>query len=256
MSTRTLLLGLGCWTAAALVGHADPAAAAAPFAALARPVALPFLWRSLGDAAKAGTPAEAFAKAQLVLQAIPGWADGYMVFAYRYAIDGDDQALPAEAHARAAADRLRVGLAVLDAARQSCPRHEIDLLVSMSWLVELAVRQEPAMASLLGEDPTLLADRFLATAEGLGAGRMVREQRLFQVPRLCAAMLRAGDRDRALALLDEGIRRCAEMADAALGAEWQKTLADVRRCLLGDPTVDRASLLADSRLESLATFLR
>src|SRR6185436_19804544 len=177
MNTLSVALGLACLGGAAVVGGASPAGARTELEAMVRPIALPFLWRSLGDASRAGDPAEAFAKAQLLLEAIPGWADGYIVFAYRYALDGGDVALPPAARERAAADRLQIGLSVLDRARASCQRDEIDLLVSMSWLVELAVRREPGIAPLLGTAPAVLADGFLVAAEARGAGRMVREQR-------------------------------------------------------------------------------
>jgi hypothetical protein len=247
---------LGCWLAAAVVGGADPEAATDSAQALVRPLVLPFLWRSLDDANRTGDPAEAFTKAQLLLRATPGWTDGHTVFAYRYALDGGDTVLPAAARARAAADRLQVALAVLEDARSTCGPRQAELLWSMAWLVELAVRQEPALQTLLPEDPVILADRYLADAERLGAGRLVREQRLFDLPRLCAAFLRSGDRVRALELLDEGIRRCATMSDPAITGDWRQTLARVRRALAGDPTVDRAALRADIRLQSLATFLR
>jgi len=256
MNTLSVALGLACLGGAAVVGGASPAGARTELEAMVRPIALPFLWRSLGDASRAGDPAEAFAKAQLLLEAIPGWADGYIVFAYRYALDGGDVALPPAARERAAADRLQIGLSVLDRARASCQRDEIDLLVSMSWLVELAVRREPGIAPLLGTAPAVLADGFLVAAEARGAGRMVREQRLFQLPQLVAALLAAGDRARALDLLDEGVARCAEVRRTDIATEWRALLDAVRRCLRGDPTVDGAALLADDRLQPLATFLR
>ena len=256
MTRLRLVLGGACWAAAAAVGGFDTAGIAAAGEAIARPLALPFLWRSLRDAAANADPAEAFAKARQLLAATPGWTDGQTVFAFRYALDGGDTILPPQEHARAAADRLRAALAMLEAARPAAGRREIELLSAMAWLVELAVRLEPAIAAALGDDPAAVADRYLAEAEARGAGRMVQEQRLAQLPRLCAAMLRAGEPDRAVQLLEEGMRRCDALHDSPFAAPWRATLDAVRRCLRGDPGVDRAALLADERLQPLAAFLR
>jgi hypothetical protein len=256
MTRAPLLVCVGCWLAALAVGGADPAAVSAAAAALVRPLALPFLWRGLTDAMQQGDPQEAFARAQLLLRATPGWADGHTVFAFRYALEGGVTVLEEAARARADADRLQVALAVLEAARPACGQREAEMLSAMAWLVELAVRQQPAIAALLGEDPVILADRYLEAAERLSGARMVREQRLYDLPRLVAAFLRAGDRDRALRLLDEGIVRCAAPANAGLAADWQPTLVLVRRALAGDPDVDRGALARDIRLQPLATFLR
>ena len=49
-----------------------------------------------------GDPREAFERAQLLLKATPGWADGHAVFAFRYALDGGAEALPPDQRAAAA----------------------------------------------------------------------------------------------------------------------------------------------------------
>jgi hypothetical protein len=85
---------------------------------------------------------------------------------------------------------------------------------------------------------------------------MIQEQRLAQLPRLCAAMLRAGERGRAVQLLEEGMRRCDALRDSPFAAPWRETLDRVRRCLLGETGVDCEALLADDRLRPLAAFLR
>ncbi len=227
-------------------------------AALVRPLTLPFLWRSLADATAHGDPREAWEAAQLLLEATPGWADGHTVFAFRYALDGGDAVLPKAAREVAAFDRLRLSLRLLEDARAECGKREPQVLSDMAWLVELAVRNEPGIAAHLGTDPAVLADRYLEQAEALGAGRMVLEQRLYEVPRLCAAFLRAGDRERALAVLDEAIRRAGQQPDPALAHEWRSTLLAVRGDLRGDgeDAAGRELRKADARLQPLAPFLR
>ncbi len=241
----------------ALLGRRE-AALAAP-AAVVRPVALPFLWRSVVDAAEHGDPREAFERAQLLLKATPGWADGHAVFAFRYALDGGAEALPPEQRAAAAKDRLLVALRFLEDAREGCGPREPALLADMAWLVELATRNEPLLASQLDTDPALLADRYLAQAEAKGAGRSVREQRLYDVPRLCAALLRTGDRRSALALLEEAAHRCESSGMPELAGEWRATLLGIRGTLLdeaGTPTEVRDRQKADPRLAALRPFLR
>ncbi|MGE3175408.1 MAG: hypothetical protein AB7O97_22475 [Planctomycetota bacterium] len=253
-------LCLLAWAAAAWVGGFDPAQVGSAATALTRPLVLPFLWRSLGEAERLGDPAAAFAQAQLLLRATPGWTDGHIVFAWRYALDGSATAPAGTERTRAAADRLQVALAVLDRAAEGPARRPGEVWDAMAWLVELATRKEPALADLLPEAPVLLADRYRARAEAAGADRSVGAWRLYDVPRIAAVFLRAGDRARALQVMDDGIDRCAgRAAGADLEADWCGTLRRARAALAGDPAVDaaeRAALAGDIRLESLATFLR
>lgn len=255
-----LAAGAGLWIAAAVVGGAGPDRLANWGTALGRPVALPFLWRSLEEAAAAGDPAEVFARARLLLEAMPGWADGHIVFAYRFALDGDALA-DREPAARAAAafGRLRLSLAMLEDARRTCPRYEVELLAAMAFLIETAARREPAIVPLLGREPVLLADEYLAVAERLdrerGERQNVREQRVYLVPDLCAALLRTGATDQALALLDTAIARCATLADRQPALEFAAQLRRLRAALL-DPAADRSELRADPRFDALEPFLR
>ncbi len=255
---RTPWLGLLGFVAAGYAGAGDDSMRKDPLdvQALSRPIALPFLWRALADASRNGDPFEAFVKARSLLATLPEWTDGHAVFAYRFVLDGGNRAAAADDAARATADRLQLGLELLETAIARNPAQQVDTLSAMAWLIELAVRRQPALAPLLRCDPALLADAYLVRAEALGAGRMVRETRLFGLPKLLAALLAAGDEARALELLAEGQRRCAEIPEPDLRADWQQKLLGVHRALRGDPTVDREALLADDRLQPLAPFLR
>ena len=258
MRRAVVVACLALWVAVVAMHGSAESAFAAP-RALARPVALPFLWRSVTEATENADPVEAYERARQLLAATPGWTDGHSVFAFRFVLDGGAVALPPDQRAAATRDRLLLALAALDEARASSGVREAALLADMAWLVELTVRNEPGVAPLLGTDPALLADRYLAQAEARGGGSRIREQRLHDVPRLCAALLRAGDRSHALALLDEAAARCAQSGVPELAGEWRDTLLLARRTLAGDSPIDAAALRrqkADARLEALAPFLR
>ncbi len=253
-----LLAATGCmglWIAALMVGNASPSNAQRSVTALARPLALPFLWRTLEDATEAGDSAEVFAKAQLLLEAVPGWADGYMVFCYRFALDGGDRTLRGRARTEAAHSRLRAALAVLEQARAVCPDHEDDLLIGMAFLIDLVAEREPGLGELLGEDPTVIADRYLAQAETVERQTSAAVMRLFLAPDLCATLLRGDDRDAAVELLAAAVHRGEALRDGPGIADWLRQLDHLRRALSGDPTVDLEALTKDPRLESVLPFL-
>lgn len=258
MRRAVVVVCLAAWVAV-VATHGSAARAFAAPRALARPVALPFLWRSVVDATENADPVEAYERARLLLAATPGWTDGHSVFAFRFVLDGGAVALPPEQRAAATRDRLLLALTALEDARTSSGEREAALLADMAWLVELTARNEPDVANLLDADPAILADRYLAQAEARGGGRMVRERRLYEVPRLCAALLHAGDRNHALSLLEEAAARCQRSGVPELAGEWRDTLVLLRRTLSGDPAIDQQELRrqkADPRLEALAPFLR
>jgi tetratricopeptide (TPR) repeat protein len=228
---------------------------------LVRPVTLPLQWRALAAATADGNPAEVFAQAQSLLRMLPTWADGHIVFAFRYALDGAAQQRAADAAAGAALARLRVALAFCEEAIAADPRHRQDLLVAMGFLVELAAEQQPGLAEQLrggsaAGDPAAIADRYLERAEAAGGNFDVGEMRIFAAPRLCAAFLREGERDRAIAVLDRTLARIPEVKDRQLATEWQTTLTAVRRILTGDRSEPVAPLLEDPRLAPIHSFLR
>ena len=247
-------LAAGLWILAAILGGASLDHGRSLGTALVRPLVLPFLWRTLDDAKASGDSSEVFAKARLLLEATPGWADGYLVFTYKFALDGGDLAVTGPAATRAAYERLQTALAVLEAARSSCPGKEVDLLSGMAFLVELAARRYPAITELLGEDPVQIADRYLAVAESLDPHHSTGQQRLFLVPLLCGALLRAGDRRATVELLDAAIDRGQALAERPLVADWLGQLDNLKKALLGDPTADRAALADDPRLETLTPY--
>lgn len=260
MTTRIglALAGLGCWAAVLWWRPPDPVRLTDLGVQLARPVTLPFLWRALRDAERSGSPAEAYAAARMLLELLPTWTDGHLVFAYRFVLAGDEL-VGGDAAARAAR-RLQTALLILDQARSPDPARQIDLLVGTAFLVELAGRHHPELGRHLGGgaglQPEVLAHRYLEQAERLGTGPSVRELRVFAVPGLMAGLLRAGDRERALEVLDAALARLPEVRDRQLAADWGETLRKVRAFLTGDRNISPADLLADPRLQPLTPFLR
>lgn len=222
-----------------------------------RPAVLPFAWSAMLDSLRWGNAEEAFAKSQQLMQLLPSWIDGHLVFAYRYALDGGDRAASATSRAAMAKARLVAALAALERARPAAGRREIEMLEAMAFLPEVAVRQEPELEMLLRPDggAPALADHYYAEAERLGASRTVREHRTFRAVALAAALLRAADRAGALAVLDTAITRSSEVADTELAAAWRDHLIAAAAHLRGAPA-DLTPVLADPRFEPLWPHLR
>ena len=257
------LAGLGLWVAAAWVQHPAPTEVMAWGANLSRPTAMPFLWRGIDEASRSGNAAEALAKARRLIAAIPGWTDGYLVFSYRFALDGGELVRDPQDRLRAALDRLQVALALLEEGRENCPDRAAEILGSMAFLIDIMARNHPGLGEILeeqsGRNPSAMADDLLARAERLEAatgGQSARLQRMLLVPRLCASLLRGGSPDQALQLLDSAIARCRKLPDDEFRAEWQNLLEELRRCLLDDPAAQPATVLADPRFAPLAPFLK
>jgi hypothetical protein len=223
-----------------------------------RPAVLPFAWRALEDAERAGDPAEAFARARHLMRLLPGWTDGYMAFAYEYVLAADERAgaSPGERAERVLA-RLELATAWLADARARAGRHEPALLTALAFLPEVAVRHEPALAELLRPrgGAAALADVWLAEAERAFPTAALRERRTFHAPRLAAGLLAAGDRAGAAAVLETAVARSHDVHDRELAAEWRARLELVLRRLRGERAVDLGPVLADERFEPLHAFL-
>jgi hypothetical protein len=221
-----------------------------------RPATLPFAWSALAEARQHGDAVEMFARAQQILHLLPSWTDGYGAFACNFALD-ETLATTDELRTQRAHQRLQIALAWLEGARASAGRRESELLQTMAFLPELAVRQEPALAALLPPGgAAAMADRYLAEAEVLTPHAGVREQRTFRAPLLAAGFLASGDRHRALLVLDTAIEHSAGVRDQTLAAEWRQRLLEVCRHLRGEASVDLAAVHADTRMAPLLPYLR
>jgi len=255
--------GMGLWAATVVVGGAAPGQLTSWGANFSRPAVLPFLWRGVDEATRSGDAAETLAQARLLLAAIPSWVDGYLVFSYQFALDGGDRIQGPARTAQASLERLQLALALLDQGRRNCPKRAVELLGSMAFLVEIMARNVPGLAALMSEQggrgPSAVADGLLAEAEALedaSGSQSARMQRLFLVPRLCAALLRGDSPTQAVRLLDTAIARCGILVDRELGEEWEHLLTELKRCILDDPAADPAVLLDDPRFEPLYPFLQ
>lgn len=260
MNPAALGFGVAVASAAGAVGLLRPRAADVATAAqwAARPLVLPFAWRGVRAAERAGDPGEAFARARQLMRLLPQWADGVAAFAYRFALaadaaTGDDPATRAD-RARA---RLLLAMAWMDGARADAGRHEPTLLQALAFLPEVAVRTTPGLAERLRGDggAEALVDRWLAVAEQRFPSDAAREQRTFYAAPLAAGLLAAGDRDGALAVLDTAIARSRDVRDQELAAAWRDRLTAIRGALAGEPADLRAAL-ADPRFAALHPYLR
>lgn len=260
MTATTVAFGVAVVGAAGAFGLLQPAAAdlAAATQWAARPLVLPFAWRGVRAAERAGDPGEAFARARHLMRLLPQWADGFAAFAYRFALaadaaTGDDPALRAER----ARSRLLLAMAWMDGARADAGRHAPGLLQALAFLPEVAVRTTPGLTARLRADggAAALTDRWLAVAEQQFPSDAAREQRTFYAAPLAANLLAAGDRDGALAVLDTAIARSRDVADKELAATWRDRLTAIRRALAGEPADLRAAL-ADPRFAALHPYLR
>ena len=223
-----------------------------------RPAVLPFAWQGLLEAEQHGEPAEAFARAQYLMQLLPQWADGFAAFAYGYVL-AEDAASAADAAHRSERRhaRLQLAMAWMDAARAAAGRHEPSLLLALAFLPDFAVQQDPELAPRLPPGGAAgLADRYLAELEQRFPSAAARDQRTFFAPRLAAALLGAGNRDAAVAVLRQAIVRSGDARDQALATAWRTRLEEVVRWLLGDRTIDLAAVRADSRMAPLLPHLR
>jgi len=257
--TRPLLaaVGLGGFAAAFAVARPDAGDVRAPIHWLVRPAVLPFVWRDLETATQSGDAAEVFALSRRIVQILPSWTDGHIVFAYRFALQSQTLPTTPGARAEAALQRLQVALAWLESVRPDAGNREVELLEAMATLPEVAQNREPGLDALLTNPGGAagLAERYLAEAEAISAGPYVRERRTLQYVRLAAAMLGQGDVDRALAVLETGIARSADLRDRELATEWAQLLGIVVRHLRGEE-VDLAPVRADRRMDPLVPYLR
>jgi hypothetical protein len=248
------MLGVALWGGALWLAPPDPAAARAVVEHAVRPAVLPFLWRSLREAERSGSAAEAVTAAHALMALLPQWTDGHLVFAWRFALSADE-VIGGDAAERAAR-RLEAALVFLAEARGRQPEREVDLLAGTSFLVEMAERHHPDLGRWLDREPSVLADDYLHEAEVRApAGASVREWRIFKVPGLLIALLRRGDRAHAMEVLDAVLERVPEIRDAELREDWGRQLRQVRAALHGEP-VDLAELAKDPRLEALVPLLR
>lgn len=224
-----------------------------------RPIALPLAFGAMTEAQRAGDTTEAFARGQQVLQLVPRWTDGHAVFAYRYVLD-DVATASADEATRAATMRRRLltALAWLEDARATAGRHEVDLVLAMAFLPQVAALQLPALDHELRDRGGVagVADGYLEAAERLRPSAAIREQRTFFLPQLAAALLANGAHDRAIQVLDTAIARSTDVRDRDLAAEWRTRLTEARRFLGGDHDVDLTAVLADPRFAPLYRWLR
>lgn len=254
----TLALSATLAGAAAALVPPSPGAVRDVAAWLVRPAVLPFAWRAVDVAQRRGEANEVFARAQQVLRWLPGWTDGHVVFAFRFALEGGAvPAIPRE-RAEAALRRLDIALSWLEQARADAGPRLPQLLQTMSFLPVVAEMHEPGLRELLRPrgGAAAIADRYLAAAEQVNGSATVREQRTFFAPQLISALLDAGQDAAARAVLRTAIERSGDVRDRELATEWRHRLEELARWLDGDRSVDLGALRSDERFLPLLPHLR
>jgi len=252
-------LAVGGLAAAVALAPPTPRDLATAGAWVLQPTLLPFAWQGLLAAERGGDAHEAFARAQQLMRLVPGWADGFAAFAYRYALAEEAAPSPDEA-TRGASARARLELAMgwLASARATAGRHEPAVLMALAFLPEVAARQEPALEALLAPrgGAAAIADGFYAELEQRFPSAATRDQRTFLAPALAAGLLAAGQREAALDVLRTAIDRSRTARDQTLAGPWRDRLAEALRWLGGDHGQDLAAVRADTRMAPLVPHLR
>ncbi|MCA8975438.1 MAG: hypothetical protein KDC98_12010 [Planctomycetes bacterium] len=250
------IVGAGCFAGAFTLAPPTAHNLREPIHWLVRPAVLPFAWRDLQDAFRSGDPGEALARAQRILQLLPAWTDGQIVFSYRFATEGATASEAPADRAAAAWRRLQIALAWLESTRRTAGRREVELLQAMAMLPEIALAREPGLEPFLRRagGASAMANRYLEEAERISDSPTIREQRTFLTPTLAAGHLATGDRIGAIAVLDNGIARSTDVADRELATEWAALLTLVVRHLRGEE-IDLTAVRADSRMTPLLPYL-
>lgn len=224
-----------------------------------RPARLPFAWQAMLAARDQGDAQEAFARGQQIMQLLPSWTDGHSALVYRYVLTSDESKDQLAA-AKAAEQRLHLGLTLLEQAREHAGSREYSLLYTAANLPGIACGQFPGLTELLRSQrqggAEAIADHYYAEAERLFPSPAIHEQRWFYAPTLAASLLACDAKPAALAVMDDAISHAPEMRDQELATEWAARLREVAAWLRGDHTVSLQAVLADRRFELLQPFLR
>lgn len=252
---RWFLMAGALYVAAAWSRPESPPLGIEPVRAVVRPLALPFLWRSLRHAQQHEDPGALAARGQQLLTLLPMWTDGHILFAGELAMAASQRAPDPDA----ALDRLLAAFAMLEASAAARPARAATYLAAMASFAAIRGRQSPELAermqARLGTDPTSLGDAFLARAEELAPDTGVRDQRTFLLSSVIASAVRTGDIKRARATIAVMLERLAQASDPALAARHAAALRRVDRFLDGDPQVELESLLADPLLDEIGHAL-
>ncbi len=254
-ATAWFLLAAGLYATATAIRPEGPAIGLEPLRAVARPLALPFLWRSLRHAQHHEDPGALAARGQQLLTMLPMWTDGHILFAGELAMAASQRAGDADA----ALDRLLASFAMLEAATAARPTEAVRYLAAMASFAAIRGRQDPELSARalarLGADPSALADAYLARAEQLTPGAGVRDQRTFLLSSVIAGAIRTGDVARARETIATMLERLDRTDDRDLATRYAAALRRVDDFLAGSPSVALADLVRDPLLDEIAHAL-
>jgi hypothetical protein len=243
-------------TGAALLRPAPRHTAGDRLRALARPFVLPFLWRGLWQARNEEPPEALAARGQQLLALLPEWTDGHVLFASELAFAASLRAGDPEA----AADHVLTALALLEAAIVIHPPGAVECLAAMASMVEIRCAQDHALGNVvarrLGDEPSRVADAYLARAEALAPSTSLADRRTYLLLTVIEAALRTGDDRRALDTIEHMRRRLSGAVDEELAARWDVALQSLAGFLRGDSRITSAQLADDPLLHDMLAALR
>jgi hypothetical protein len=197
---------------------------------LARPFALPSLWRDLSSATSDGRSADATAAASRIATLVPSWTDGTALVAWLMAFDEASDAPTPDA----AAERVLAAIAWLeDRAGERAvmaPAQAADLLGTAATIAESAFGRLPEATAVLrdqqGLEPSALAAGLLGRAADLDPSAARSERRALATLRAACAAIRFGDFARGAIAL-EAARAQFSAADTDFAQDAAKALREL-----------------------------
>ena len=258
-------VAVACYGVALLLAGPPAADPADVVRALARPFALPAVWRAMRDAEVRGSPGEWVAHGRTLVRMLPEWTDAHVHVAWRLAFDEGMRA--GKDDPQAALARLLAALAMLEQALGRGPAADAEVLGGMATIVQIRARQDEGLAAAfrerIGDEPAAVADRYLQRAEQRLPSRALADRRTILLVDLVAGALRSGDVRRALATLELALERVEQLRDPDLAARWRQALQRLHRWLAAEtagaagPTRESLDALAtDPMLDRIVEALR
>lgn len=229
---------------------------------IARPFLLPGLWSRLADPLVRDDPAEVVATLRIVAGLVPEWTDGTIDVAWREAVDlGREEATPElQARRLSTAERWLTDAADERSAERDGAQPAADLWLAAACLLTVRADQQPGIAAAYrrtrGVEPIERAAELTDLAVRAVDDAAIRTRAAHAAVRVVAAALRAGDVDRAQAMLDATLARLAALKDRASARRAHGALSRLPplRTLVDEPS-RLAEFRSDEDLAEIAAAI-